>query len=113
MLPHNGQHFFIVIIVILSMATYNVTNNTALEQFEIKEDGETAFLEYSIKGNVISILHTDVPDILGGKGIGSALAEHAFNYARQEKLGLKVYCSFAAVYAKRHPEWNDIIIPKK
>lgn len=95
------------------MAAYEVTNNTELEQFEIKDSGETAFLEYDIKEGNISILHTDVPDILGGKGIGSALVEHAFNYARQEKLGLKVYCSFAAVYAKRHPDWNDIIIPKK
>jgi predicted GNAT family acetyltransferase len=95
------------------MEVYAPTNNTELERFEIMEGNEIAFIEYKIDGNVISILHTEVPDILGGKGVGSALVAHAFDYARKEKLGLKVYCSFAAVYAKRHPDWNDIIIPKK
>ena len=95
------------------MKAYEPTNNTELERFEITEENETAFIEYKIDSNVMFILHTDVPDALGGKGVGSALVEHAFNYARKEKLGLKVYCSFAAAYAKRHPDWNDIIIPKK
>ena len=95
------------------MEAYKPTNNIESEQFEISEGNETAFIEYKINGDVISILHTEVPDILGGKGVGSALVTYAFDYARREKLGLKVYCSFAAVFAKKHPDWNDIIIPKK
>jgi predicted GNAT family acetyltransferase len=95
------------------MEVYEPTNNTGLKRFEINEGNEIAFIEYNINADVISILHTDVPDIIGGKGIGSALVAYAFNYARKEKLGLKVYCSFAAIYAKKHPDWNDIIIPKK
>lgn len=95
------------------MQQYNIINNSGENKFEINEGDEKAFLEYKINDGVISLLHTEVPDALGGKGAGSALAEFAFEYAKEEKLGVKVYCSFAAAYAKRHPQWNDIIIPKK
>ena len=40
-------------------------------RFEIERDGEVASLEYSMTGNVLALIHTEVPDKL--RGLGSCI----------------------------------------
>ncbi len=49
-------------------------------------------------------MHTEVPDSMSGKGVASALAAYAFQYAKENKKPVMVYCPFVAAYLKRHPE---------
>ena len=67
-------------------------------------EGETAFLEYRPHNGMLVLMHTEVPDKLSGKGIGSALAAYAFDYAKEKQLPVKVYCPFVLTWLKRHPE---------
>ena len=91
------------------MEPLNIFNNEQRQQFQLKLEGELASLEYRLhEGNII-LMHTEVPDKLSGRGIGSALAEFALNYARANHLAVKVYCPFVAAYLKRHPEQQDIV----
>ena len=88
---------------------YGIHNNEAQMQFEYKEGGEIAKLEYRFYKKDIAFMHTEVPKALEGKGIASALAEYAFEYAKQIHKKVMVYCPFVSVYLKRHPELKELV----
>ncbi|HUB59561.1 MAG TPA: GNAT family N-acetyltransferase [Puia sp.] len=92
------------------MEPLNVFNSNERQQFQVLKDGELASLEYRLSNGMIVLMHTEVPENLGGHGIGSALAEYAFKYARANHLPVKVYCPFVQAYLKRHPEYQDLIV---
>ena len=54
-------------------------------------------------------MHTFVPDSLSGKGLASALAHYALEYAKERQLKIIVYCPFVGVYIKKHPEYNILV----
>ena len=91
------------------METHNVINNQQQQQFQLLIDNHLAWLEYRIKDGVIYLMHTDVPEQLGGRGIGSALAAAGFAYAKANNLKVKVYCPFVLSYLKRHTDLNSLI----
>jgi len=93
------------------MANLDITHNKENMRFEVMIDGEKAFLEYRIKGNDIAFMHTEVPETLWGKGIASALAVYAFDYAKENNLPVIVYCPFVKTFLKRHAEYNVQLDP--
>jgi len=86
---------------------YEVKNNLENLRFEIYENGDIAYLEYRYYKKDIAFMHTVVPKTLEGKGIASALAKYAFEYAKQEKKLVMVYCPFVGSYLKKHPELRE------
>lgn len=88
---------------------FKITNNEKLMHFELHEGDDIAFLEYRIYKNDIAFMHTEVPENLEGKGIASALAAYAFDFAREHNKPVMVYCPFVASYLKRHPELRDLL----
>jgi len=86
-----------------------VRNNTESNWFEVTVGQYLAVLEYGIRGNKIVLAHTEVPPALEGKGVGSALAQAAFEYARANNLSVIVDCPFVKIYLKRHPEYQDLV----
>ncbi|WP_343606922.1 GNAT family N-acetyltransferase [Fluviicola sp.] len=86
-----------------------ITHNEELQQFEYREGDVLATLTYKFYKKDIAFMHTDVPESLAGKGVASALASAAFEYARKIKKLVMVYCPFVASYVKRHPELKDQI----
>jgi predicted GNAT family acetyltransferase len=89
-----------------------VINNEKLHRFEIALNGEIAFLEYRFYKADIALMHTLVPGALEGKGLATALAKYAFNYAKQHNFPVMVYCPFVAIFLKRHPEYNSQVDKK-
>ena len=88
-------------------ADYKIDNNEKLMHFEIRENDDVAFLEYRFYKNDIAFMHTEVPEGLGGRGVASALAAHAFKFAKEHKKPVMVYCPFVAAYLKRHTELKE------
>jgi predicted GNAT family acetyltransferase len=88
---------------------YAISNNEKEQRFEIHEGEEVAYLEYRYYKTAMALMHTLVPEVLNGKGVASALAHYALEWAREHKKPVIVYCPFVAAYLKRHPEYNDII----
>lgn len=78
-------------------------------RFEIEDRGQVAFLEYSLAGNVLRLIHTEVPDELQGKGIASELAKSALDWAREHGKKVDVICEFVGAYLERHPEYADLV----
>jgi len=87
----------------------NVRDNTQRHRFELDADGHVAFSNYRREGGTLTVLHTEVPKELGGKGIGSALARGLLDIARAEKLKVVPLCPFVAGYIAKHPEYADLL----
>jgi uncharacterized protein len=90
--------------------TYPIVNNEQQQQFQIVIGDEMALLEYRLRDNMIFLMHTEVPESMEGKGIGSALASHALEYARSNNMKAKVYCAFVKKYLERHREYDDVVV---
>ena len=88
-----------------------VVNNTVNQQFEVHLDGEIAVLQYRFQNDLIWLMHTEVPKKMEGKGIASILARYGLEWAKANDKKVKVICPFVAVFLKRHPEYNDIVVP--
>jgi uncharacterized protein len=79
-------------------------------RFEIERDGEVAYLEYTMTGNVLGLIHTEVPEKLRGLGLASSLAETALQYARENELKVDVICPSVLDYIAKHPEYSDLVL---
>jgi predicted GNAT family acetyltransferase len=61
-------------------------------RFELEQDGHTAALDYTLAGDVLALLETEVPESLRGTGIARLLAKTALDYAREHHLKVDVVC---------------------
>lgn len=87
----------------------NVRDNTELHRFELDADGHVAFSNYSRATGVLTIMHTEVPKALEGRGIGSTLIRGVLDAARREGLKVNPACPFTKAYIDRHPEYADLL----
>ena len=86
----------------------DVRDNTERHRFELDLDGHTAFSTYRREGSLLTILHTEVPAALNGRGIGSTLVRGLLDIARAQGLKVKPLCPFVASYMDKHPEYADL-----
>jgi hypothetical protein len=77
-------------------------------RFEIEQNGQTAYLDYSLTGNILELIHTEVPEALRHLGLSSALAENALEYARTHNLKVDIVCPTVRRYIEQHPEHADL-----
>jgi uncharacterized protein len=81
-----------------------VRDNSEASRFEAVVDGQVAFLQYERQPNAIVIVHTEVPESLRERGIGTRLVSAALEALRAEGLPLVVQCPFVRDYLRSHPE---------
>lgn len=93
-----------------------VVNNTVDQRFELSVEDHVAFIDYRIepadgdRAAVYVFEHTEVPEALGGRGVGSRLASGALDAVRQAGARVRSECSFiSAILKKRHEEYADIL----
>ena len=89
--------------------TDTVRDNAAQHRFELEVEGHTAFLYYRLAPGVITLVHTEVPPALGGRGVGSALVRGALEAIRAKGLKVVATCPFVSGYMGKHPEFNDLL----
>ncbi|MBU6246661.1 MAG: N-acetyltransferase [Xanthomonadaceae bacterium] len=81
--------------------------------FEIRQDGHRGILTYLLQAEdgrpVMTIDHTGVPLAARGKGMAGALVAAAFGEARRRGWRVRPSCSYAAVWAGRHPDAADLL----
>lgn len=86
-----------------------VEDNTATSRFEMTSGDSVAFVEYRRAGARIVLLHTEVPEAMSGKGVGSKLVRGTLNALRAEGSIIVPHCEFVAAYIGRHPEYRDLL----
>ena len=86
-----------------------LVRNEVAKQFEMEVDGYTAVIVYKEHHFTITLLHTEVPPELEGKGAATAIIEKTLGYLEKNHLRLIPVCPFVLAYIKRHPEWKMIL----
>ncbi|MBO0838452.1 MAG: N-acetyltransferase [Actinobacteria bacterium] len=81
-----------------------VTDNSDASRLEIRADGELAELTYRTRAGRLVLIHTTVPDALGGRGLGGLLVQAAIDKALRDDTTLVPLCPFAASWLHRHPD---------
>ncbi|WDF73111.1 GNAT family N-acetyltransferase [Novosphingobium sp. KACC 22771] len=91
--------------------TAPVTLNQTRQRFEMPIEGDAmAICDYRVDdGGAYHLLHAEVPPAFEGRGIGGALARGVFDLARDQRLKLVPRCSFMVAWAKRHPDYADVL----
>ena len=91
------------------MTPDSVRDNSERNRFELPLDGHTAFSEYLRNGGVLTIMHTEVPPELNGRGIGSALVRGMLAIVRRDGLKVVPRCPFVRAYIGKHSEYADLL----
>src|SRR5579864_2808094 len=73
-------------------------------RFTVRERGATAELVYLLEDGELVLVHTGVPDEIGGHGIGGALVRAAVRRARDEGLTIVPLCPYARRWLREHPD---------
>ena len=79
-------------------------------RFELEQDGHVATLEYTVAGNVLALIHTEIPEFMRGSGIASTLAKTGLDWARAQRMKVDVVCPFVAAFLQSHPEYSDLVL---
>ena len=89
------------------------TDNAGLHRYEALGDGAlAAYAEYNLLGendSIIMFTHTEVLPAHEGKGMGSRLARHVLDRARQDGRQVIPVCPFMAGYIRKHPEYIPLV----
>ena len=93
----------------LSATGVAVEHDAAHSRFRVVVDGLQSVADYRLTGDVMRLTHTEVPAVLEGRGIASALVREALAFAARHGLKVEPRCSFARGYMQRHPETRDLL----
>lgn len=86
----------------------DIQHDETARTFRLRIDEQLASLRYELDRGIMTITHTNVPDALGGRGIGGELVRTALDIARRNGWKVIPACSFADAWMRRHPETADL-----
>ncbi|KGE00449.1 acetyltransferase [Achromobacter sp. RTa] len=86
----------------------SVTQDIERSRYTATVEGVLCVLDYHLQGTIMTITHTGVPSQVGGRGIAAELTRHALESARSNGWKVRPLCSYAEVYMRRHPEYDDL-----
>lgn len=78
--------------------------------FIAEVDGHRILLDYRLSDGTMTIVHTEVPPALRGRGLAGQLVRAAFAHAREAGLKVAPRCAYAAEWVERHPEYADLVV---
>jgi predicted GNAT family acetyltransferase len=91
--------------------TEQFRDNEDRQRFELTIEGVVAFVSYRKSPGAITLVHTEVPPELGGRGVGSKLGRATLDAVRAQGRQLTVECDFIRAFMSKHPEDNDLLAP--
>ena len=83
-----------------------VIKNEEMQQYELTVDGMRSFIDYEMRGDVVLLTHTEVPEELEGKGVAAALVEKTLTEIEKQGQTFLPYCSYIRTFLRRHPGWE-------
>ena len=87
-----------------------VRDNRDRFRYELLVDGEVVgFVQYSMRGGRIILVHTEVPEAYAGRGYATTLVAGALDDIRRRGLLVVPVCPFVERFIGRHPEYDDLV----
>jgi predicted GNAT family acetyltransferase len=84
--------------------TTDVVDEPQHERFRYTEDGFVAQLVYRVEGEQLILVHTEVPEALGGRGIAGRLVQAAVDRAKRSGETVLPWCPYARKWLSDHPD---------
>jgi predicted GNAT family acetyltransferase len=88
----------------------DIRDNPTLHRFEMDTEAGPAIVTYRREGGVLTLINTEVPKALAGKGVGSTLAKGVLEMIRAKGDKIVPRCEFMRGYIGRHPEYADLVV---
>ncbi len=79
-------------------------------RFVVSVDDTDGVLDYLSQDRLMVITHTEVPAVIGGRGVAGQLVRAAFEHARALGWSVRPDCSYAAAWVQRHPEYASLVV---
>jgi predicted GNAT family acetyltransferase len=89
--------------------TEQVLDNATDSRYEMKLAAGTAFIDYTVSGNVRTLTHAEVPPALRGGGVAARLTGGALELARSQGVKVIPRCPYVVTFIERHPEYQDLL----
>ena len=92
------------------MAEPRVVDNPAELRYEIWVDDRLAGeIRYTLDGEVVAMVHTEIDPSDEGTGLGQMLVAGALDDVRGQGRRVRPICPFVAKYIARHPDYQDLV----
>ena len=86
-----------------------VVHNLAERRFEAVVEEGLCRADYRMAGEVMRLVHTEVPRKLEGRGFAGRVVRGALDYARANGFKVAPVCSYVRAYMRRHKETHDLL----
>ncbi|MGI4983108.1 MAG: GNAT family N-acetyltransferase [Janthinobacterium lividum] len=89
-------------------------DNSAAHRFEARlngPSGPSAFVAYTLAGDVVTLTHTEVPEAFRGQGVASRLIGFALATAREKGWKVVPQCEAVRSYMQRHADTQALLAP--
>jgi hypothetical protein len=83
--------------------TNDVQDDQGSDRLVLEVDGLEAELRYRQRADRLVLIHTEVPDPIGGRGLAGKLVRAALAKARAEHLTIVPWCDYARRWLLDHP----------
>lgn len=94
----------------MTSSTTIVVDDPERSEYELRVDGVPAgHVVYRRSGGKITLLHTEIGDEFGGRGLGGVLARGVLDDARTHGLAVRPDCPFIRGWIGKHPEYADLV----
>ncbi len=91
------------------MIRLEVRHNPEASRFEAFVDGELCRTDYRMAGEVMRLVHTEVPYSVEGRGLAGQVVQAALDYARANALKVAPVCGYVRAYMRRHKATHDLL----
>lgn len=91
------------------MIKLDVKHDPEARRFEALADGQLCRADYRMAGDVMHIVHTEVPYKLEGRGLAGQVVQAALDYARANGLKVVPVCGYVRAYMRRHKATHDLL----
>ena len=81
-----------------------VFQDASASRLVVRDGDAEAQLLYRRRGNRLVLVHTEVPEQLGGRGVGGQLVRAALEWAARDGLVIVPWCPFARKWLGDHPD---------
>lgn len=94
----------------MTMDEIRVIDNPLEQRYELWQGEKLAgLIQYRLRGDVVSMVHTEIDEQLQSDGLGTRLVADALADTQARGRTVKPYCPFVAAYIREHPEYEDLV----